>query len=408
MSNIDQLIIATLLPAQGRCGVQTHLNAIARCATSEGMSVTIATPYDASRWLRRFGGIICRAFGAVSRESAILWNRAFNAKLLAAQLIRALTNGAGISKIVYAQDPLSARVALKLRERGFVFRLVGVVHFNVSEGFENVLSGNTHEGGALWNNLLDNERIVLPKLDTIIFVSEFMRRLVLQRLPELAFVDQHVIANFPLPPASEDNTVISIDRDLLAIGTLEARKNQSYLLNVLFEAKRRGYRYTLTIAGDGPDRTGLVALAEKLEITDQLHLVGFVPDAALLLSRHRALVHSATIENMPLTLIEALSYGKPILAAEVGGIPEIVDDGVEGLFWPLNDAGRGAELLIGLLEDADIYRRIAAATTKRYQEKFRPTVLGPLWLAGLRGSGLTAIESAEKRSANYFSENSRR
>lgn len=408
MSNIDQLIIATLLPAQGRCGVQTHLNAIARCATSEGMAVTIATPYDASRWLRQFGAVICRALGVVSRESAILWNRAFSAKLLAARLIRALKDENSISKIVYAQDPLSARVALKLREKGFVFRLVGVVHFNVSEGFENVLSGNTREGGPLWNNLFENERIVLPKLDTVIFVSEFMRRVVLQRLPGISFVDQKVIANFPPPPANEENKLLSIDRDLIAIGTLEARKNQSYLLKVLFEAKRRGHRYTLTIAGDGPDRTSLVALAEKLKITDQLHFVGFIPDAALLLSKHRALVHSATIENMPLTLIEALSYGKPILAAAVGGIPEIVDDGVEGLFWPLNDAGRGAELLISLLEDDDIYIRIAAATTKRYQEKFRPTVLGPLWLAGLRGSGLRAIEGAEEGSANFFFENSRR
>lgn len=386
MSHRKRLIIATLLPPVGRCGVQTHLNAIAECATAAGLAVRVVTPQGASLWARRFVALVRDVVTRVSRERAVLWNRTAAAWFLKSQLRRTLTSEPVEPAIIYAQDPLSAKVALELRREGLMFRLVAVVHFNVSEAYEQVISGNTREGGSLWKNLMANETAVLPKLDLIVFVSSFMRATVMARLPQLFSIDHQVISNFPPHLSVGGYPPLSATGDLLAIGTLESRKNQSYLFRVLAEAKRRGHRYTLTLAGDGPDEKYLRELAAELQIADQLHFLGFVTGAARLLLAHRVLVHAAEMENMPLSLLEGLSQGRPILAPAVGGIPEIFSNGIEGNFWPLDDPVRGAELLIGVLEDHAVYARMCAAATKRYEDYYRPEVLGPVWLEHLRGT----------------------
>ena len=382
MTDKPSLIVATLMAPQGWCGVQTHFSAISQYATAAGWDVAIATPHGAQRWQKRPAAAVSRLLDRLHRESAILWNRAAAARQLRGQLKQALDRFKGRDTVIYAQDPLSASAALDLRQQGEKFRLVAVVHFNISEAYENVVSGNTSEGGPLWRNLLATEKRVLPQLDAIIFVSDFMRRTVLARLPEMADVPQQVIFNFP-PAVPREGELPPMEGDLLAIGTLEPRKNQSYLLHVLAAARRLGHRYRLTLAGNGPDESQLKQLASQLEIADQVQFAGFVPGASRLLPTHRVLVHAAHMENMPLTLIEAFAHGKAVLAPAVGGIPEVFSDGVEGCLWPLDDPERGAEILINVLNAADGYREKCAAAATRFSECFHPDVLGPRWLQAL-------------------------
>lgn len=387
-NNRPHLLIATLMTPRGWCGVQTHFNAIATLAAESGMPVTIVGPHGANRWLRRIPGAVGRVVNRVNREHAVLWNRAFARRFLQIQLRRALVALPKQAAVIYAQDPLSALAALDLRREGFRFRLVAVVHFNISEAYETQLAGISREGSCLWHSLMATEQAALPRVDAIVFVSNFMRRAVLERLPELAAVPLHVIHNFlPAPDEAEDQRP-QLSGDLLSIGTLEPRKNQGYLLHVLAEARRRGHRFTLTLAGDGRDNAALRHEARRLGIDSQVVFAGFVPAAARLLATHRILVHAAHMENMPLTLIEALAHGRPVLAPAVGGIPEIFADGVEGRFWPLTDCGKAAECLIRLLEDEAEYEQTRAAAFRRYRKLFAPAVLGPRWLAVLEGDSV--------------------
>lgn len=84
----------------------------------------------------------------------------------------------------------------------------------------------------------------------------------------------------------------------------------------------------------------------------------------------KALVHAAKIENFPITLVESLATGKPILAAPVGGIPEVFRDGIDGFFWPLDDPDEGAATLIRLMEDSGLRERMSASAFDRYQAEF--------------------------------------
>jgi glycosyltransferase involved in cell wall biosynthesis len=113
---------------------------------------------------------------------------------------------------------------------------------------------------------------------------------------------------------------------------------------------------------------------------------GFRKNAAGLIAKHRVLAHAARIENMPITLIEALAAGRPILAPAVGGIAEIFDDAVEGYHWPLADIDTAATLLIKVLSDAEIYQRFSQAALRRYRTKFDCDTLVRRWLTAVLNS----------------------
>jgi glycosyltransferase involved in cell wall biosynthesis len=186
--------------------------------------------------------------------------------------------------------------------------------------------------------------------------------------------------NIPVIGGEASGADTELAGDLIAIGTLEPRKNQGYLLQVLAACKKRGKSYLLTLVGDGPDREKLAQLAASLGVAAQVNFLGFMPNAACLIANHRILVHAAEIENMPLTLIESLSYGRPILAASVGGIPEIISDGVEGYFWDLDDPESGAGILISLLEDPVRQQHMSERARLTYQARFHPSFLADQWL----------------------------
>ena len=99
--------------------------------------------------------------------------------------------------------------------------------------------------------------------------------------------------------------------------------------------------------------------------------------AARMLPAYRAYVHSALIENLPFVLIEAAAYGMPILAGPVGGVPEVVLDGMQGFHWPLDDPETGARKLIAVLEDDATHARLAAAARRQFEARFSAETVGP-------------------------------
>lgn len=380
------LLVASLMREQGWCGVQTHFRAIMAFARTREYEAHLAEPHQVNRWVRKFPSLVTRVLGHISPERAEIWHRAIAYHLMCVSLRHHLRELAGKAVVIYAQDPLSARAALALRREGFCFRLVTVLHFNISEAYEAQLNGLTGEGGPLWRSLMSLEQWVLPQLDKLIFVSNYMRRIVLARNPGMAGVEQVVIPNFP-EHEIEQIAGVAPRADIITIGTLEPRKNQGYLLHVLAEAKRLGYRYRMTLAGDGPSRKEWEALAERLGIADQVKFLGYVSGASSLLPGHRAYVHAAQMESFGIVLVEAMSCALPVFAPPVGGITEVFDDGVEGIEWPLDNAKICAQKLIAILENEAVWQTMSRAARQRYLTRFSPDVLGRRWINELIGSG---------------------
>ncbi len=381
MSAPRAILVLTQLLAQGDTGVQTHFNVFGDYARSQGVAVGVLSAQDDRTWRRRAANLVTRVLRRLDRESSVLWHRGVHRYCLERLLRAELRRRRAQAVVLYAQDPLSARAALALRDEGYDFRLVAICHFNISEAWEASLAGLTREGGRLHRRLLEQERAVLPRVDALLFPTEFLRAEVLRRVPGVAAVPARVVSNLPQPvPAAGPDAPTG---DILSIGTLEPRKNQGFLIEVLAQARVRGHVYSLTLAGSGPSEGAFRALAERLGVTAQVRFLGRVPHAASLLETHRVYAHAARMESQGIVLLEALRSARPVLAAAVGGIPETFTDGVEGFSWDLEDVSGAADRLIALLESEQIYAQASAAARRRYEERYRPDLLGPRWLQAL-------------------------
>lgn len=377
-----EFIVISLLDGKGPTGVEMHFNQLIREARAYGIDGAVISPYPSGKVWTKFARVLVRALGFVNKERAGMLARWVDSKVIERKLKQALLRRANRNDPVtlYAQDPLSARTALKVRKIA-PCRVVSVLHFNVSEAYELSMKGEAEEGGPLWRSVLAVERETLPQVNQIIFVSDVMRQLILERLPELAHVPHAVIPNFVARPVVEgDPDVIA---DMISIGTLEPRKNQEFLLRVLARSNELGHRYTLTVVGDGPDRAKLMALAKELRLEDQVRFAGFQRNAAALIARHRIFVHAAHFESFGIVLVEALSLGRPILAPAVGGITEVFTHATEGYYWQLDDIDEAAALMIKLLSDPKTYQKFSEAALVRYRDKFDSDLLVNRWLAAI-------------------------
>ncbi len=336
-----EIQLATIMRAQGDTGVQTHVRTLLAWLQTQGQPAGLLTPFDAPRWqvYPVFG--LRRVLERLSRSAGVWWYRHWHALFLERVLRARLADGR--PRVIYAQCPLSAAAALRARH-STAQKVVLVVHFNVSQADEWAGKGLIADDGAYARSIRAFEARVLPALDGLVFVSEFMRRELRARIPAIDKVPYVLAPNFVPDPGLSGPA--AAQADLLLVGTLEPRKNQAYALDILAAAQAQGHMLTLTLAGDGPDRKALQQRVKALGLSDRVRFAGFVRDAASLFARHRACLHTARIENLPLTLIEAMSRGVPVFAPPVGGVPEVFSDGVEGRLIPLDDAAQAARLLL--------------------------------------------------------------
>ncbi len=373
MQQRPKLFFAFVMRANGVTGIHTSMHATLKAFQDLGVAGEIVTPFDAPpiQYFPVFG--MRKLITPFSRAAGVWWHRRFHGALLQRVLQEKLT--AAGDAIVYAQCPVSAQAALNVRDP-LRHKVYLAVHFNHSQADEWRDQGYITEGGRVWSGIRAFERDVLPAVDGLLYVSSYMRDHLEKQYPVLASKPSIVGVNF-LDLPTRDTSCIAKTGDLITIGSLEPRKNQTYILRVLCEAKRRGYRYRLSIVGDGPDRKRLEKLAVRLDIADQVIFRGVSSDVFGHLRSHRVLVHAAKLESFGLVVVEAMAHGLPVVAAPAGGITELFTDGVEGCYWPLNNVTAGADILIRIMEDRDLQRRMSAAAKQRFSSQFHATKVMP-------------------------------
>jgi len=349
----------------GETGVQTHFNCLCDFLSAQQISHELVTPFSYYKFLVYpiFG---MRAFlHRLSGNMSVWWYRHWHKYFLRLVLQQKLQSGADC--VIYAQCPLAADAALRARKSANQ-RVVMVTHFNISQADEWAGKGLIADDGRYYQSIREFEAEVLPKLDGLVFVSKFMQRELLKRIPSISQVPSAVIPNFlPDPGLSGPQPSVA---DLINIGTLEARKNQQYLLEIIAALRAQGTALSLTIVGDGPDLPKLQEKAKILQITDLVRFAGFVANAAELISLHKACIHVASIENLPITLIEAIARGRPVFAAPVGGVGEILGNNLAGLALPLNDAQAAAKLIAAAMNNAAWMADTGAASRQRFLDMF--------------------------------------
>jgi glycosyltransferase involved in cell wall biosynthesis len=136
---------------------------------------------------------------------------------------------------------------------------------------------------------------------------------------------------------------------LLFLGRIEPQKGLWILIDALAQAHAQGARWTLVCAGSG-DIEGARSHASMQGLGEEaIRFVGWIDDddKAVWLSTCEALVLPSLIENMPVSILEAYAHRRPVIATRVGGVPDMVTDGVEGL---LVDPGQASPLTAALVK----------------------------------------------------------
>ena len=149
-------------------------------------------------------------------------------------------------------------------------------------------------------------------------------------------------------------------------------KNLALLLNAFAELHRRGVKFRGALIGDGPLHDELRAQRARLGLEEIVGMPGALDQAAVRRWWQRASVGvlSSESEGMPVCLMEAAACGVPVVAPAVGGIPELVQDGVTGLLTRPQDATSLADALERLLSDATLRAECGAAARQRAVEQF--------------------------------------
>src|SRR5581483_557945 len=126
----------------------------------------------------------------------------------------------------------------------------------------------------------------------------------------------------------------------------------------------------LLLAGDGPLRPRMEQLAVELGISERVHFAGFRSHVGAVYAAADALALTSANEGTPVSVIEALAAGKPVVSTDVGGVRDVVADGKTGYLVPAGDVDGVADRLRGLAEDADLRRELGAAGRERVLPRY--------------------------------------
>jgi glycosyltransferase involved in cell wall biosynthesis len=165
---------------------------------------------------------------------------------------------------------------------------------------------------------------------------------------------------------------------IVSVGRLQHPKDVATLVRAARGLPAGAFR--LALVGEGPDRPRVEEEVDRLALGDHVHLYGERGDVRELLARSDVFVLSSRSEGMPVSVLEAMAAGLPVVASRVGGVPELVVDGVTGILVRPGDEHELGQALGRLIADAGLRRRLGAAGRARAEERFD---LEPFWRAHL-------------------------
>jgi sugar transferase (PEP-CTERM/EpsH1 system associated) len=237
--------------------------------------------------------------------------------------------------------------------------------------------------GSNWKYLL-LRRLLLPLVDRVIPVSEDLKQWLCNRVHVPESKIQKIINGIdsPLPPRTQEKFQELIDPQfappgsfiIATVGRLWPVKDQANLLHAfahlltLVGEEKKGLR--LVLVGDGPQRGELEQLAQTLQIEEKLWISGWRKDVPELLRAVNLFALPSLAEGTPLTILEAMAAGLPVVATQVGGVEDLVIGGETGSLVPAQKPQALALALLSYVKEPKLARLHGLAGRDRYENKF--------------------------------------
>jgi len=163
-----------------------------------------------------------------------------------------------------------------------------------------------------------------------------------------------------------------LDQRLVCVGRLLRIKGQDVLIRALPALVRRFPRLSVEFIGDGPERAAYERLAAEQGVAAQVCFTGAVDNSVVLerMAAATVVVAPSRTEALGMVNVEALAVGTPVVASAIGGIGEIVRDGVEGYLVPADDSSALGERIGRLLGDPAQWAGFSARARQSYLDRF--------------------------------------
>jgi glycosyltransferase involved in cell wall biosynthesis len=156
----------------------------------------------------------------------------------------------------------------------------------------------------------------------------------------------------------------------VCVARFAAQKNHALLIGAFAKGPASDPKAHLVLAGEGVLRAQLQVRVNRLGLTSRVHFLGLRRDIPDVLGAADIFALSSDYEGNPLSVIEAMAAGLPIVSTAVGGVPELLQNGKEGLIVQPGHAEQLSEAMLTLLKDPDLRRAMGAAAAVRAKEKF--------------------------------------
>jgi glycosyltransferase involved in cell wall biosynthesis len=222
------------------------------------------------------------------------------------------------------------------------------------------------------------------RADGVIVPSQYLARVITRwRVPE---TKARVIYNAVELPSFTSSTIpLSTRFKVVTVGRLVSWKRIDHLIEAITKIEDAG----LVIVGDGPERGRLENLARANQVTDRVYFAGqrSKEETFAFMAACDLFVLNSSYEGFPHVVLEAMSAGLPVVATSVGGTPELVHDGRNGLLIAPNANGALAKTLAWLVSSREERQRLAAGAQERAQH-FRRSAMIEATEAALRACAL--------------------
>ena len=213
----------------------------------------------------------------------------------------------------------------------------------------------------------------------VICVSERVRRSYADRFPSLAGTYMEIPNGIRMqdyervPPRAECRAQFKLlpgAKLIGAVGRMVPVKNHKLLIEALFRVRQTVSDVHLAIIGEGELRESLAAYAADLGVSEYVSLVKETQKIDYFYGAIDIFCLSSDSEGMPLTVLEALAAGVPVVSTEVGGIPEVIESGKTGYLVPKGSAEFLAKRIVELLQDPSKAAEFALAGRSMVRERF--------------------------------------
>lgn len=164
---------------------------------------------------------------------------------------------------------------------------------------------------------------------------------------------------------------------IMSIGRLDREKYFDDIIKAMRVIKRRGAKFRLFIAGDGPLKSNLIKLSESFAFEKEATFLGYTENVSELLSLTNVYVSASSREGLPVSVTEAMAMEKPIVAYNIRGVRDLVEDGVNGFLVPFRDVEALAEKIIYLMKHSEVAKEMGKKGREKIEREFSLNMILP-------------------------------